>query len=264
MESPDPLRRKMPANIPFIATNIVLFVICAVAVFTSGHEKISEAKSLIGSTSYGISEIPQVITQTIPTGQEEKSNSEILEYKYIEPARLEELSVDDLGIWYLQQFPDESHINPTAMSEFKQWLDGIAAEDPEKQAAFDARIAFLADHPEIVNPPDPEEEEEEEEAIPPADTTPAPAEEQTSASSTQLPAVPATPTSSYSLIDDTYLNGCTAAEVANWVYNKFMPGSSWDYAALTEYYRWIDQKAESNPGFKITVNNYLDIMGWQE
>ena len=82
---------------------------------------------------------------------------------------------------------------------------------------------------------------------------------------TQPQTTPAPSTKSPSgKLDYAELNKSTAAEIANWAYKTFKPGTTWDQTALTEFYDWLDEKGEKDSEFKANVLTYLEIMGWAE
>lgn len=214
------------------------------------------------------------------------------EYRYIDASALAGMSDRDLGIWYLTQFPTDGYYNKTAKAEFEDWLEGEVTSGTRTQSIFDETISYLEAHPEIVNPPvveemdnPPIEKDKTDDGSDPAGSDLS--SEGSSSSGYVAPPTPATPgvvssgdtssstggssgntgsttASTTSKINTEFLNSATAAETANWVYTTFKPGSTWDYAALTEFYNWLDAKGTTDGKFKTNVLTYLDIMGWTE
>lgn len=275
-----------------VLVQVLIFAVFAVGVTLQGMDRVEAANALIGSTTLPPSVSPSTpgAEETDPPDEEpddsRPSQKPESGYKYIDAVRLEAKTATDLAVWYLNEFAEGKMRNETEFEEFQDWYEKKIEADPGFQSNFNEAIAYYEAHPELLVPPEPEK---------PAATTPDPDD------TTPTPSVPvgtvdpdtgsvinptpnptpsqppttttpnsggnSTPTSSdkYPHIDETLLNGYTAAQVANWVWDKFSPNNaSWDYQALSDYYSWLEEKGKSDSSFVSDVNGYLQIMGWTE
>lgn len=271
---------------------VLLCAILACVLMIAGYQRIQAANSLIGSTIWDDKatpgpEIPIDDPLDDPNGKtaDDTTPGTMKSYSYIDADRLDAMTPTALAVWYLSEFPENKSVNEQALNEFKDWYEKKAEEDASFSGKYDEAIAYVKDHPELLEPAKPVVKDNatnnNDQQTPTAPTNP------TNPNGTATnPATPSnggqtqppsngsqtnngnqgqtgtvTPaTSKYPNIPESELNTYSAAQLANWVFKTFPPdGSTWNYQALTDYYSWLDEK---DADFRALVNGHLSVMGW--
>ena len=249
----------------------VLFaVLFALIVCMQGVGKISSAKELIGTTTLNQSTIlnpatnPDANTPGTDPDAPIVDDVDLNNLRYIDTTKLEAMDVSDLAVWYMREFGNaDKPKNEDAYREFQAWREVRAAADSSFGSALDAAIETVKADPSLYDEIDTTPKAVTR-VIEKETTTKTPTTTQPTTPSTTTPTTttPTTTPSKYTAINESMLNGYSAAQTANWVYTTFPPNSSnWNYQALGEYYSWLDDKGYD---YASAVKGYLSVMGWSD
>lgn len=250
----------------------VIAVLFCVVVVISQFDRVKTANALIGITTLPSPQPSE--TQPLPAEPPNQTptsdvGKEIADFRYIDVAKLNKMTAAELAAWFEKEFRTGGVWNEDAYAEFQSWYNKKAELDSEFDKAYRDALgtAMPAEEPKVEPPSTQETKPSEQPApTPTPNPTPTPAPTPTpTPAPTPTPTPAPTPSSKYKHIDAAYLDGATAAEVANWVYETFpTTAGGWETDKYNEYKSWIAEKRAKDATFAGKVDSYLNIMGWTD